>query len=163
MATDRLRLRRVTDEDAEFMLELLNEPAFIRFVADRRLRTREDAAKYIAEKIMPSYAQHGFGFYVVERKSDGAAVGMCGLIKRDNLDVPDIGYSYFERFWGNGYAHEAGAAVLDYGRRVFGLAQIVGITSPDNTASAKVLEKLGLRFEKMVRLPGYETDSKLFS
>jgi RimJ/RimL family protein N-acetyltransferase len=163
LETERLRLRKVTAEDADFLLELLNEPGFIRYVADRGLRTTADAERYIAEKITPSYAQNGFGFYVVELKTTKTPVGMCGLIKRETLEDVDIGYSYFERFWGQGYATEAGAAVMDYGRRVFSLARIVGITAPDNLSSIKVLERLGLRFERMIQLPGTEAESKLFS
>lgn len=162
LETERLTLREATTDDAAFVLELLNEPGYIRWVADRGLRTRDDAARYIAEKFQPSYAQNGFGFYVVELKDDGAPIGICGFAKRETLDDPDIGFSFLERFWGRGYAFEAAAATFEYGQRVLGLTRIVGVTAPDNTSSIKLLERLGLRFEKMIHLPGFGSESKLF-
>ena len=121
LETERLVLRRVTTEDAELILELLNEPAFIRFVADREVRTTAQAAEFIAAKMLPSYAEFGFGFYLVELKETGVAVGICGLIKRATLDDVDVGFSILERFWRNGYAYEAAQAVMDYGKRVLGI------------------------------------------
>ena len=161
--TERLTLRRMLPSDAELMLETLNEPAFIRFVADRGVRTIADAADYIATKIAPSYEQHGFGFFIVELKASRKPIGVCGLVKRETIDDVDIGFSLLERFSGNGYAYEAAAAVMDYGRTVHGLKRIVGFTAPDNHRSIKLLEKLGLRFEKMMQLPGYESESKVFA
>ena len=145
------------------ILELLNEPAFIRFVADREVRTTAQAAEFIAAKMLPSYAEFGFGFYLVELKESQVPVGICGLIKRDTLDDVDVGFSILERFWRNGYAYEAARAVIDYGRRELGIPRIIGVTAPDNEGSAKLLEKLGLRFEKMIHLPGYGAESKLFA
>lgn len=163
LQTERLRLREFNIDDAELMLEILNEPAFIRFVADRHVRTTREAAAYLQEKLLPSYAQHGFGFYVVELKKNGAAIGMCGLIRRESLDDVDIGFSVLERFWGQGYAIEAARAVMDYARTTLRLARVVAITAPDNVRSAAVLEKLGLRFEKMIHMPGYGEKTRLFS
>ena len=163
LETERLTLRRVMLDDAAFVLQVLNDPGYIRFIADRGVRTVEDAARYIAEKFLPSFERHGFGFYIMELKSDGTPMGMCGLIKRDTLDDVDVGYSLLEPFWGNGYAVEAARAVVDYGRRVIGLPRVVGITAPDNDASGKVLEKIGLRYEKMIHLPEYEGGSRLFT
>ena len=162
LETARLTLRRVTLEDAPFVLEVLLDPGYMRFVADRGVRTVEGAARYIEEKFLPSYEQHGFGFYLMELKIDGTPIGICGLAKRETLDDVDVGYSVVERFAGNGYAFEAAAGVMHYARQVLGLPRIVGITGIDNVASAKVLEKIGLRFEKMIELPGYEGESRLF-
>ena len=162
LETERLTLREATTDDAEFVLELLNEPGYIRWVADRGLRTPDDAARYIAEKFQPSYAQHGFGFYVVELKDGGLPIGICGFAKRETLEDPDIGFSFLERFWGQGYAFEAAAATFAYGQRVLGLTRIVGVTAPGNASSIKLLERLGLRFEKIIQLPGFGTESKLF-
>ena len=145
------------------ILELLNEPAFIRFVADRQVRTTAQAAEFIAAKMLPSYAEFGFGFYLVELKESLVPVGICGLIKRDTLDDVDLGFSILERYWRNGYAYEAALAVMDYGKRVLRLPRIIGVTAPDNESSTKLLEKLGLRFEKMIHLPGYGDESKLFA
>ena len=163
LETERLILRRITTDDAEIILEVLNEPSFIRFVADRQVRTPAQAAEFIAAKLLPSYAEFGFGFYLVELKKSRTPVGICGLIKRETLDDVDVGFSILERYWRNGYAYEAAQAVMDYGKRVLGIPRIIGVTAPDNEISARLLEKLGLRFEKMIHLPGYGLESKLFA
>lgn len=163
LETERLTLREAKLDDAEFVLELLNEPSYIRFVADRGLRTVEDAAGYITEKFLPSYEQHGFGFYIVDLKVDGTSIGICGLAKREMMEHVDIGYSFLQRYWGQGYALEAARAMMNHARDVLGLQRVVAFTAIDNEASAKLLEKLGLRYEKTINLPGYEGGSKLFS
>lgn len=164
LETKRLILRELDSiGDAAFMLEVLNEPAFIRYVADRGVRTREAASAYIVEKILPSYAQNGFGFYVMELKASSVPVGICGLVKRETLDDVDIGFSTAAQYWGNGYAYEAASALMAHGRKVHGLTRIVGITAPDNEPSGNLLQKLGLRFERMIQLPGYGAESKLFT
>jgi RimJ/RimL family protein N-acetyltransferase len=162
LETERLTLRQITADDAPFILEILNEPAFIRFVADRGVRTVADATEYIAQKMTPSYAQFGFGTYLVALKENGTPIGTCGLIKREALEDVDIGYSFLERFWGRGFAYEAAVAVMNYGREVCRLPRIVAITSPENHSSIKLLEKLGLRSEKTIQLPGFDKESKFF-
>jgi RimJ/RimL family protein N-acetyltransferase len=164
LETERLSLREMTTADAPVLVEILNEPAFIEFVADRGVRTVADAEKFIEEKFLASYAQHGFGFYMVELKGSGEPIGMCGLIKRETLEDVDIGFSIFERFWGKGYATEAARALMQHGLTRLGLPRIVGVTAPHNERSAAVLEKLGLRFEKMIELSGYtHPATRLFS
>jgi RimJ/RimL family protein N-acetyltransferase len=163
LETERLTLREFTQDDGELMLEILNDPGFIRFVADRNVRTTREAADYLRDKILPSYSERGFGFYVVELKENGTPIGMCGLIKRDALEHVDVGFSIFERFWGKGYATEAARAVMEFGLTTLRLPKIVGITKADNVRSAAVLEKLGLHFERMVEVPGFPDGSRLFS
>lgn len=163
LETERLVLREMTTDDADLMLEMLNEPAFIKFVADRGVRTLRESADYIATKIVPSYAQFGFGFYIVQVKASGERAGMCGLIKREALEHVDVGFSILERHGGRGYATEAARALMQYGLTTLGLARIVAITAPGNVRSAAVLEKLGLRFQKMIQIPGYGFESRLFA
>jgi len=163
LETARLELRRLTPEDAPFILELLNDPLFLRFVGDKGVRTLDDARAYLANGPIASYAQHGFGLFLVSRKDDGAPLGMCGLLKRPVLEDVDVGFGFLTRHGGFGYATEAAAATLHYGRTVLGLKRIVAITAPDNTASGHVLEKIGLRFERVLSLPGYQTPSRLFT
>lgn len=162
LETERLILRRLTADDAAFILELMNEPGFIKYVADRGLRTTADAADYISEKILPSYARLGFGFYRVDLKEAETAIGICGLVKRDTLEEVDVGFAILERFCGEGYASEAAAAVMTYGRNELGLSCIVGVTAPGNRASIHLLEKLGLKFRRKIHLAGYGPESLLF-
>lgn len=162
LETERLILRRMTLADAPLILELLTDPAFVRFVADRGLKSEADAATYITEKILPSFEKHGFGFYVAELKDTHEPVGMCGLIKRDTLDDVDIGFSIRRSHWRRGFGYEAANGVMKYARETLGLRRIVGIANPENANSIKLLEKLGLRFERQVRLPGYEHVGNLF-
>jgi RimJ/RimL family protein N-acetyltransferase len=162
LETARLVLRHVELRDADLFVELLNDPAFIQYVADRGVRSSEQAVAYLEEKVLPSYARHGFGSYFAELKESGEPIGICGLIKRETLDDVDVGFSILRKFWGQGYATEAASAVIDYGRRQLGLPRVVAIASPENANSINVLKKLGLRFEKTIRLPGYELDGQLY-
>lgn len=163
LETDRLILRRLSVEDNEFMLELVNDPAWLRFIGDRGVRTLDDARDYILKGPVVMYARVGFGLYLVEQKSDGVPIGICGLIKRDALDDVDIGFAFLPKFRAQGYAYESASAVLTYGQSVFGLKRIVAITSPDNDRSAQLLEKLGFTFEQMVRLSDDGEELKLFA
>jgi RimJ/RimL family protein N-acetyltransferase len=163
LETERLILRRLRAEDAGFILQLVNEPSWLRYIGDRGVRTLEDARRYILKGPVEMYERLGFGLYLVELKQDAVPIGMCGLLKRDTLKDVDIGFAFFPGFWGKGYAHEAAAAVLQYGRGVLGLKRIVAITSPDNHSSIRLLEKLGLKFEQMLRLTEGEPEVKLFA
>ena len=162
LETERLMIRHLTQDDGEFILELLNEPAFIRNIADRGVRTIAAAQAYIHNGPVESYAKNGFGLFAVELKETGIPIGMCGLIRRDVLPDVDIGYALLERYWNKGYAHEAAAAVLNYGYETIKLKRIVAITALDNDPSAKVLGKIGLRFDSIIEVPGYDGKSKLF-
>jgi len=162
LETERLVLRWITAEDAEFILELLNEPSWLRFIGDRGVRALDDAREYVRNGPAAMYERHGVGLYLVESKQDAAPLGICGLIRRDSLEDIDIGFAFLPGYWGNGYALESSAAVLEYGRRALGLRRIVAITSPDNDSSIRLLEKLGLKFERTMRMPGETEDVKLF-
>jgi RimJ/RimL family protein N-acetyltransferase len=162
LTTERLRLRHLHAGDAGFMLSLLNEPAYHRFIGDKGVRTLDEAGAFIRDKMAVSYANNGFGLYLVESKDGATPLGICGLVKREGLDDIDIGFAFREQFWGKGYAHEAADAIMDYARDTVGLKRIVAITALDNTSSIALLEKLGLKFEKIIRLPGNERDSRLF-
>jgi [ribosomal protein S5]-alanine N-acetyltransferase len=161
--TERLRLRHLLDSDAPFILELLNEPDFIRNIGDREVRTLEDARRYIQHGPMVSYSQHGFGLFLVELRDSGKPVGICGLLKRDYLQDVDVGFALRESYRGKGYAFEAAQAAMRHGQEDLGISRIVAITSPDNRASMKVLRKLGLEFERNLRIPDQSRDTRLFT
>jgi RimJ/RimL family protein N-acetyltransferase len=161
--TDRLILRPMTVDDAEFILELLNEPSFLKNIGDRQVRTMEDARAYILNGPMKSYQKNGFGLCLLLLRETNEPIGMCGLIKRTGLDDVDIGYALLPRFWSKGYAVEAARATKTYAKDVIHLNRIVAITDPSNQASIRVLEKIGLRFEKMVRLSPDDIELKLFA
>jgi RimJ/RimL family protein N-acetyltransferase len=163
LETRRLVLRRLTAADAAFILELLNEPAFLENIGDRGARTLADARRYIARGPVASYRKFGFGLYLVERKDSGTPIGICGLLKRESLDDVDIGFAFLRRHWSQGYARESAAAVMHYGWTKLRLPRIVAITKPTNQASIALLEKLGLRFEKSIPLPGHGGGKKLFA
>lgn len=163
LTTPRLHLRELNDADAAFILRLLNEPSFIDNIGDKGVRTLDDARAYIANGPAASYARHGFGLWAMVREADGALMGMSGLIQRDSLDDVDIGYALLPEFAGQGYALEAGQAVMRFARENLGLARVVAIVSPHNTASIRLLEKLGFGFERMIRMPGEDKDIKLLA
>jgi len=163
LETDRLALRRLTADDAEFILELLNDPAFLQYIGDKGVRTRADARRYIETGPVTSYARFGFGLYRVELKDGGEPIGICGLLKRDSLPDADIGFALLPRYWSKGYAFESASAVLAHARGTLGLKRILAITSPDNVASIGLLESLGFRFERMSRLAADAPEIKVFS
>lgn len=163
LETERLTLQHLSHEDAEFILELLNDPSFIQNIGDRKIRSLDGARVYIDKVPAASYAQHGFGLYLVKLKETGDSIGICGLIKRDTLEYVDIGYAYLPRFWSKGYAVESAMAVRDYARDVIGLKHLVAIVDPRNSGSIRVLEKIGMTFEKMVKLSEDDIELKLFS
>lgn len=163
LETERLVLREFDADDAPFVLELLNSRGFVEGIADRGVRTIEAAQAYIEERIVGGYRQHGFGMWAVLVKGEAEPVGMAGLVKRDVLEHPDVGYAFLERAWGRGYAQEAAAGVLRYARETLGLSTILAITNPDNRASQRVLEKVGLRYVETRELPGWDVPSACFS
>jgi RimJ/RimL family protein N-acetyltransferase len=161
--TDRLSLRRLSVEDNAFIIELVNDPLWRRFIGDRGVRTLDDARAYILKGPVAMYERVGFGLYLVELKSNGVPIGICGLIKRAALDDVDLGFAFLPEFRAQGYAYESAAAVLAYGQSAFGLKRIVAITSPDNERSVQLLEKLGFTFEKTIQLPNDREVVKLFA
>ncbi len=162
LQTERLSLHELERSDAPFMLDLLTSRGFIDNIGDRGVRHLDGAAAYI-ERIRDSYAANAFGMWRCDLKAGKRQAGLCGLVKRDGLEHPDIGYAFLEPFWGRGYATEAAAACLAYGRDVLGLTTIVAVTGPDNSGSIAVLKKIGLRGAGLVRLPGADEDSCYFS
>lgn len=155
--TARLLLRKMTATDAPFIFELLNDPAFLRYIGDKGVRTLDDAREYIASGPVASYEKHGFGLFLVVIKDTGASAGMCGLLKRDLLPHPDLGFAYLPAFRSYGYGFEAAEAVMTFARERFGLQTLLAITSPANRASIRLLEKLGFTFERTMKMgPGDE-------
>jgi RimJ/RimL family protein N-acetyltransferase len=160
--TPRLRLRRLVLADAPFVVELLNEPSFIVNIGDRGVRTLEDAHEYLRAGPMAMYERHGLGLLHVARKPDGAAVGMCGLLKRDILPDVDIGYAFLPAYWGGGFAFEAAQATLLQAARNTSLRRVIGVVSQGNEASIRVLEKLGMRFERTYPMYPDEPEVRLY-
>lgn len=161
--TERLRLRLLSTDDAAFILELLNEPSFLENIGDKGVRNLNDACQYLLNGPMASYEENGFGLYLVALKETLTPIGICGLIKREGLDDPDIGYAFVPKFWAKGYALEAASAVMAFAKETLGLNRIVAITALNNHASIRVLNKLGLKFEKIIKLPGATSESRLFT
>ena len=156
LETERLVLRPLTLDDAPFVLELLNDPDWLRFIGDKGVRTLGDARHYIETGPFDSYTKNGFGMLLVERRTDRAPAGLCGLVRRDTLPGPDLGYALLPSYRGLGYAREAAEAVLQFARETARLDRIHAITNPTNARSIGVLEHFGFRFERMLRLS--ETD-----
>lgn len=162
LETERLTLRRLTSDDAPFILELLNDAAFLRFIGDKGVRTIEDARKYILNGPVQSYAQFGFGLYLVTIKDKELPIGICGLIKREALEDVDIGFAFLPAFRANGLGSEAASAVRDYAFNVLGLERLLAITNPDNIGSIRVLEKIGLKFDRLIRLTPDSPEIRLY-
>ena len=157
----RLFLRQFTIDDAQFILTLLNEPSFLRYIGDKKVRNLDDARQYILNGPVASYERNGFGLYLVALKESQTPIGMCGLIKRDELPDPDIGFAFLPDFWNKGFAFEAATAVLQQARDT--RERVLAITSLDNDASIKLLERLGFQFEKVTSLSRDREQVKLFA
>ena len=162
LRTERLAMRRFVPGDAPFALELLNDPEWIRNIGDRGVRTVEQARAYLAGGPIALCERHGFGLYLVSLREDGRPIGMCGLVRRAGLADPDVGFAFLPAWRGRGFALEAARAVLEHGRRDFGLERIVAIVSEHNAPSMRVLEKLGMRAGGRVRLPPADEDVLLY-
>ena len=160
--TERLQLCHLALSDASFVLELVNDPSWIRFIGDRGIRTLAQAEAYLREGPMASYAEHGFGLYLVRRTVDGMRLGICGLIKRPSLPHVDIGFAFLPQFTGQGYAFEAAMAVLHHARHDLNLTTIVAITAPDNQRSINLLQKLGLHYQEAITLAKDQPAVSLF-
>lgn len=162
LSTERLNLRTVNADDAPFYLELVNDPAWIANIGDRGIRTVEAARSALLEGPVAMHLRLGYSLYLVERRSDGAPIGLCGLLKRDFLEYTDIGYALAANYRNQGYAREAAAGVLAYARDTLNLPGLMAITHPENQASITLLEKLGWQFVERKQLPGYDGDSNVY-
>jgi RimJ/RimL family protein N-acetyltransferase len=163
LRTNRLSLRKFQKkEDARFILELTNSADFLKNIGDHKIRTLEDAEGYIENRLSASYEKYGFGFWVSEIRESGIPAGMCGLIKRDGFEYPEIGFAYLPEFYGIGFATEVALAVKQYAGKEFGLEFIMAIANPGNDASIRVLSKLGLIETGRTRLPGELEDVLVF-
>jgi RimJ/RimL family protein N-acetyltransferase len=162
LQTERLNLRTVSIDDAAFYLGLLNEPSWIQNIGDRNVRTLEQARQAILDGPVAMQAARGHSLYVVERKDDQVPMGLCGLIKRDTLVDVDIGYAFRPAYWGQGYAHEAAQAVMQYAKDTVGLARLAAITSPENGSSNRLLRKLGFHFEKLTSFDPSGAETNLY-
>lgn len=152
LETERLAIRKLSIDDAEFILQLLNEPSFLHFIGDKGVRTLANAREYILQGPIASYERYGFGLFLVVQREGAVPMGMCGLLKRESLADVDIGFAFLPAFWRRGYALEAALAVKEYGLNSLGLKRLVAITNQDNESSIKLLEKIGLKYERLIRL-----------
>lgn len=143
--SERLILRKLELSDADFVLELINEPAFIQHIHDKQIRTLEHAHEYLLNGPWTNQARAGYGQFAIQTKADATVIGVCGLLYREEQEFTDVGFALLERCWGKGYATEAARAVIEFGKQELGLERIGGIVSPDNQASIRVLEKLGMK------------------
>jgi len=161
--TQRLRVRRLRLGDAEFIVELLNDEAFLHFIGDRGVRTPEDACRYLVEGPLASYARYGYGLFMVEHRDDGVPIGICGLLLRPSLEAPDIGFAYLAPFRGQGYGLEAAEATLRYAREELGIERVVAVTQADNVASVALLRRLGLEREGTTRIDDDAPEIELYA
>jgi RimJ/RimL family protein N-acetyltransferase len=162
LQTERLRLRWLSMDDADLMLAVWNEPTFVRYVGDRGIRTLDEARSALAAGPLKLYDDYGYGPYRMTAREGGAAMGTCGLFRRENLDDPDIGFALLPEYWGKGYALEAATAVVTHARDAMRLERLTAIVSPENRSSIKLIEKLGLSREGPIRMPGEDSDVLLY-
>ncbi len=159
LETERLIIREIIESDAEFILDLLNQPSFIKYIGDRNVRTVDEAKNFIETRYRKSYEDNGYGLYLVELRTP---IGICGFVKRDNFPNADIGFAFLPQFEGRGYAVESAAAMMKYGAEVLGFDQVLAITTQDNESSGRLLQKLEFKFDELIEMPNGEV-LKLYS
>ena len=162
LETERLIIQELTIEDAPFFYNLVNDPDWLRFVGDRNINSIADAENYLTSKIIPSYKKFGFGFYLVKTKEGNHSIGTAGLIDREGMENIEVGFGFLPAFRGKGYAYEATKEIMNYASTELKIDPIVAITDLENIKSGKLLERLGLRFDKNIQIPDFEKPSKLF-
>ncbi len=156
-------MREITADDGEFILDLLNQPSFIKHIGDRNVRTVEAAREYVESRFRASYEKYGYGLWLVELKLENAPIGINGFVKRDSLPDADIGFAFLPQFEKRGLAFETAQAVMNYGKNDLKFERVLAVTSQDNENSGRLLEKLGFRFEKLIEHPHSVEKLKLFS
>lgn len=161
--TKRLSLEESDSNDDQFFLQLLNSLNWLKFIGDRSIKTKLDAAFYIENSLIKSYRDHGFGLYKVVNKMESKPIGICGFVQRSYLDFPDIGFAILPMYEGQGFISEAATAVIDFGKSQLGMTEIFGITTEANIASQRVLNKIGLKFTQRLHPPNEREELLLFS
>lgn len=166
LETERLLIRELIESDAEFILDLLNQPSFIKYIGDRNVRTVEEAKHFLETRYRKSYEDNGYGLYLVELSTQHSElrtpVGICGFVKRDNFQYADIGFAFLPQFEKKGFAVESASALMKYGQEVLGFKEVLAITTQDNESSGRLLEKIGFKFDELIEMPNNEV-LKLFS
>jgi ribosomal-protein-alanine N-acetyltransferase len=162
LATARLCVRELAADDAPFMLALLNEPSFLANIGDRGVRTLDDARGYLERGPLSSYRRHGFGLYLVELGADGTPIGICGMLRREELPDPDLGFAFLPAYWKQGYAYESAMAIRRHARETLGIRRLLAIVNPPNATSIRLLERLGFRFESNTRLGNEDRHVNLY-
>jgi RimJ/RimL family protein N-acetyltransferase len=162
LVSERLQLRTLSLDDASFVLQLLNDPDGLKYIGDKQVHNLDDARRYIENGPHLMQAKHGVSLLLVEKLNLGVPVGMCGLLKRDNLECPDLGFSFMPDYRGQGFAIEASQAVLDYAKTQLDLPKVAAITSLDNIPSISLLEKLGFKFSEVIKLKQDDPGTRLF-
>ena len=163
LQTNRLLLEEITFEDAPFVIELLNNPTWLQYIGDRNVHTIPEAHSYIQRSYIHAYKKYGFGMYKMVLKDTQLPIGMCGLVKRNYLKHHDIGFALLPTYQRKGYTYEAASAVMNYANQTLQIHSIYAFTSRDNIASQNLLKKLGLQFEKYIKIPNDEEILMLFS
>lgn len=156
--TERLHIRPMTLEDADLNLRMVNTKEFKEFVGDRNVNTLEESVEYLKQRVLPQTEKLGYGNFTLIKKDSGEKIGGCGLFHREGLDVVDIGFSFIPEYYGQGYGYEAASRILCAGFEEYGLTKVSAITVKENIASQKLIEKLGLKFRKIVRIPNDPED-----
>jgi RimJ/RimL family protein N-acetyltransferase len=163
LETERLILRQLIFDDSKFIIELLNSEGWIKYIGDRNVKTEDDAKNYLRKGAFKSYAENGYGLWLVETKETKTPIGMCGIINRADLENPDIGFAFLPQYSGKGYAFEIAQATLNYAIKQLNLPIILGITVSYNLKSINLLKKIGLKYVKNINLPGDPDELMLFS
>ncbi|GLX80004.1 alanine acetyltransferase [Thalassotalea insulae] len=160
--TPQLIMRLLNESDAPMILELLNEPAFITHIGDKGVRDLNGALNYINSGPLKMQKELGFSLYCCQLKSNNEAIGISGLIKRDGVEYPEVGFGFLARYCGQGFGYQSSKAVMEHAKQQLGITRLQAICNPDNTASIALLTKLAFQYTGNIVLPGQTKRVKLF-
>lgn len=163
LETERLILRELVESDDEFILDLLNQPSFIKYIGDRNVRDLEQSREFIESRFQASYKNFGYGLWAVALKTDNMPIGICGFVKRDSLPDADLGFAFLPQFEKQGYAFESADAAMKFGEKNLKLKKVLAITTQTNESSIRLLKKLGFEFDGLIKLPHDDAELNLFS
>jgi RimJ/RimL family protein N-acetyltransferase len=161
--TERLKLRELTLDDTSFITELVNSPGWLKYIGERNVKTLAQAKAYLENGPIKSYRENGFGLWLVEKKENKISIGLCGILRRDQLELPDIGFAFLPAFTGMGFASEAAEATMVFARERLLLQKICAIVMPENNSSIRLLEKVGMKFSKPFRFPDGKEELALYT
>jgi len=152
LETARLRLRLFTPDDVQVMFELNSDPEVIKYAEATPTRNLKEARERLEQGPLADYEKYGYGRFAVELKETGKVIGFCGIKYIPEIELPEVGYRYLKAYWGRGIGTEAARVCVDFARDDLKISKLIALIIPENTASIRLSEKLGMTRGPLIRI-----------